>query len=167
MNKIVLIIVFCFTLISLDCHAQYISDASQTQTQQKGAYDPGVIHRAQTIDYFLGVVPGAVQIRKHRWGWASGILAGTVGFTTLTITQTVRLNKAIVNADADPSNTVYYEGVMQKAKLWRNIGLIGLGVTEVINYISAIRLEDRSNIGKITLYADPSGAIGFTYAYKF
>lgn len=167
MNRIVPIIVFCLTLISLDCHAQYISNSGQTQTLQNGAYDPGIIDRAQTIDYFLGVVPGAVQIRKNRWGWASGILAGTVGFTTLSVSQTVRLNKAIVNADANPTDAVYYEGVMKKARLWRNIGLIGLGITEIINYVSAIRLEDRSDLGRVGLYADPQGAIGLSYAYVF
>jgi len=167
MKRIVTIIFVFVTLTCLDCLAQYKPIAGQGQTQQSETYDPGLISRAQTIDYFLGIVPGAVQIRKNRWGWASGVLVGTVGFTTLTVCQTVRLNKAIVNADANPSDAVYYEGVMQKAKLWRNIGIIGLGITEIINYISAIRLEDKSDIGKIGLYTDPQGAIGLSYAFVF
>lgn len=165
--KKIIIFAFCLFLIAFDCFAQYNNMNTQTSPQQNEAYDPGIIQKAQTIDYFLGIVPGAVQIRKNRWGWASGVLAGTIGFTSLTISQSVRLKKAIINADADPSNALYYEGVMQKARLWRNIGLIGLGVTEVINYVSAIRLEDRSKTGQIGLYADPQGAIGLSYAFIF
>lgn len=166
MDKI-LIVISCLFLLSLDCFAQYNQMTTQTNSQQNEVYDPGIIRKAQTIDYFLGIVPSAVQIRKHRWGWAAGIAAGTIGFTVLAVCQNDRLNKAIVNADADPSNAVYYEGVMHKARLWRNIGLIGLGVTEIINYVSAIRLEDRSNIGQIALYADPTGAMGLTYTFNF
>lgn len=160
-----------FALLNINCNAQKNYTFSKREIQpttistQSKIYDPIIQDKIQTIDCFLGIIPGAVQIRKERLGWASGMIAGTTGFAFLAISQNARINKANINADADPSNAVYYEGVKRNATQWRNIGLIGLGVTEIVNYVSAMILKDNSDAGLVSICVDPLGSIGLTYAF--
>lgn len=119
-------------------------------------------------DPFLALVPGAVQMRR-KWPIVAGSIWGGMAITGgLAIYEQFHLVKLRNNMDGDPSNADWYDHEIRQAKKVRNGSLIALGGIYVANYVSALLLPDKNpKTSWITLYADPQGSIGLTYALNF
>ena len=129
--------------------------------------DPVTTDQVVALDYYLAIIPGAVQIRKERYGYAAAFIGSTIAFTTLIVSQSARIRQARIDADAAPTHADFYDRRIHKAKQWQTIGWIGLGLTEVLNYAVALRLEDNSHWSYFGVSANPEGNIGITYALHF
>lgn len=119
-------------------------------------------------DPFLALVPGAVQMRR-KWPAVAGSIWGGMAITGgLAIYEQFHIVKLKNSMDGDPSNENWYDHKIRQAKKVRNGSLIAIGGIYVVNYVTALLLPDRNpNTSWITLYADPQGTVGLTYALNF
>lgn len=124
--------------------------------------------RIRANDPVLALVPGAVQMRRQWPGVAISVWGCMAASGGLAIYEQLHIVKLQHGMENDPSSANWYDEQIRKSTKIRNGSLIALGGIYVANYISALLLPDKDpRTSWITAYADPHGAVGLTFAFKF
>lgn len=125
-------------------------------------------NEARKNDYFMALVPGAVQLRR---GWpavAATVWGGMAISGGLAIYEQIHIVNLQHQAENDPTSANWYDEQIRKSEKIRNGSLFALGGVYIANYISAVLLKDKSQkSGFLGFYADPQGAVGLSYAFNF
>ena len=177
MKKVVLIFLsILFVVISAEAHDPISSGYNPNFCALSAQGESGMMEESSRYydrkirnrDYALALVPGAVQMRR-KWPAVAGSIWGGIAVTGgLAIYEQFHIVKLRNRMDGDSSNADWYYHKINQAKKVRNGSLIALGGIYVANYVTALLLPDRNpDTSWIALYADPQGAVGFTYTLNF
>ena len=114
------------------------------------------------VGHFLPGVEQAFTEKKPILGAA--LAAGAVGFGGFALYEQTRIHNFKIKLDANPSDALFYEERISKARKGRNISLIGLGAVEIVNIIT---LWTGYNSPFQLVYFPENNAFGVSYAFKF
>lgn len=114
------------------------------------------------LGHFLPGVEQAFTEQKPILG--ATLAAGAIGFGGFALYEQTRIHNCKIKLDANPSDALFYEERISKARKGRNISLIGLGAVEIVNIIT---LWTGSNSPCQLVYFPENNAFGVSYAFKF
>lgn len=155
-------------ILSFNSYAQKINAQDDNTEYSQPEIDFSDAERIRKRDPLLALVPGAVQMRRQ-WPGIAGTIWGCMAASGgLAIYEQLHIVKLQHGMENDPSSANWYDEQIRKSTKIRNGSLIALGGIYVANYISALLLPDKDpRTNWITAYADPQGAVGLTFAFKF